>query len=138
MTASRCAPAGPVIADRRPSGGPPDLRGVRCAACGHVAFPAQDLGCERCGADGAALRPAALAGAGTAVAAAVVHRHDGPGISAPFTALAVVLDDGPFVHALLDGEESPASGTRVQAVVARTDDDGGAVEVRFAVSGGAQ
>ncbi|WP_192808761.1 Zn-ribbon domain-containing OB-fold protein [Actinomadura montaniterrae] len=122
-----------VIADRRPSG-PPDLRGIRCTACGRAAFPAQDLGCERCGADGAALRPAALAGAGTVSAAAIVHRHDGPGIGAPFTALAIVLDDGPFVHALLDGDGSPAPGTRVEAVAAGTDDDGGVVEVRFALA----
>ncbi|QKG21377.1 OB-fold domain-containing protein [Actinomadura verrucosospora] len=132
-------PAAPAaaIADPRPSG-PPHLRGVACTACGRTAFPAQDLGCERCGADGAALRPAALAGTGTVAAAAVVHRHDGPGIDAPFTALAIVLDDGPFVHALLDGDGSPAPGTRVEAVAAGTDGDGAIVEVRFAVSGGAE
>ncbi|TDD92134.1 hypothetical protein E1293_01055 [Actinomadura darangshiensis] len=126
-----------VIADARPSG-PPDLRGTSCTACGHRAFPAQDLGCERCGAHGGALRPAALSGTGTVGAAATVHRHDGPGIAAGFTALAVVLDDGPLVHALLAADAGrPRPGTRVAAVVAATDGGGGVVEVRF-VPGGAR
>lgn len=120
---------GSAVAERDPAGNL-TLRGTACVTCGYRAFPAQDLGCERCGAHGDALSVARLAGTGTITAAAVVHRHDGPEITAPFTAAAIVLDDGPFVHALLDGsaDAAPAPGTRVRAVAA----GGDLADVRFA------
>ena len=32
-----------------------ELLGMKCARCGHVAFPRQSYGCEKCGASGDAI-----------------------------------------------------------------------------------
>jgi len=121
---------GTALAEQGPDGHL-TLRGMACATCGYRAFPAQDYGCERCGAYGDALSAARLSGTGTVTAAAVVHRHSGPEITPPFTAAAIVLDDGPFVHALLSdtGAQAPPPGTRVRVVA----DDDAAADVRFAI-----
>ena len=116
---------------------PPRLRGVRCAACGAVAFPPFGIGCEVCGADEASLESAPLAGAGVVHSVATVHLHGGRDIEAPFTIAEIQLDDGPLIRAtLLDVVEPDAIGARADArwVVVRVDDDGNeVVEPRFAV-----
>ena len=75
--------------------GHPALLGGVCA-CGYVFFPLQTFGCERCG--GSDLQPKTLSGAGKLLASARVHLHPGKGREAPFTVVAVQLDDGPIVR----------------------------------------
>src|SRR5277367_906313 len=81
--------------------GRPALLGGACA-CGYVFFPLQAYGCERCG--GLDLRPKTLSGAGRLLASARVHLHPCKGREAPFTVVAVELDDGPIVRTLADGD----------------------------------
>jgi uncharacterized OB-fold protein len=109
----------------------PALKGGRCA-CGHVFFPMQSYGCEVCGRFGDDLAPQYLGGTGTLVASATVHLHNGKGREAPFTVVAIKLDDGPMVRTLLDG--GPADdlppGTRMKATLA-----GEPADLRFAPAG---
>ncbi len=81
--------------------GQPALLGGVCA-CGHVFFPLQAYGCERCG--GVDLQPRVLSGAGRLLASARVHLHPGKGREAPFTVGSIRLDDGPIVRTLIEGD----------------------------------
>jgi uncharacterized OB-fold protein len=92
-----------------------DLLGMRCAACGHVAFPRQRYGCEKCGATGAALVDVDLATDGKLVSYATVHMHQAKNIAAPFVIGEVELDAGPTVRATMveADDESLSVGTRV-------------------------
>jgi uncharacterized OB-fold protein len=92
----------------------PTLRGGRCV-CGTVFFPMQSYGCEACGST--ELSPHELKGAGTLVASATVHLHNGKNREAPFTVVAVRLDEGPMVRTLLDGapDGDLPPGTRMAA-----------------------
>ena len=115
---------------------PPRLRGVRCDACGAVAFPPFGIGCEVCGSD--AIGTVSLAGAGTVHSVATVHLHGGKDIDAPFTIAEIQLDDGPLIRAtLVELVEPDAIGSRAEArwCVVRVDEDGNdVVEPRFAVT----
>ncbi len=90
------------------SDGAPLLAGCRCAACGHVSFPYQSFGCEKCGS--ADPKPAQLRARGTLVSFAQVHRHAGKDIAAPFAMGEIRLDDGPLIRCTL------ASGTQAQRI----------------------
>ncbi|MEW2353330.1 OB-fold domain-containing protein [Spirillospora sp. NPDC029432] len=90
------------------------LRGVRCRACGRTAYPAQEFGCERCGAYGPELEPVELSGHGTVLALLTVHEHPDPAVPTPATVAAVQLDEGPVLRARVDGV--PAAGAAVTAV----------------------
>jgi uncharacterized OB-fold protein len=79
----------------------PALIGGRCV-CGHPFFPMQHFGCERCGRFAADLAEVRLAGRGELIAFAQVHLHARPYPKVPFTVLALKLDDGPVIRALLD------------------------------------
>jgi uncharacterized protein len=79
----------------------PALIGGRCR-CGHLFFPMQRLGCEKCGAPGAELAETMLSGSGRLRAHSQVHLHARPYPKAPFTVLEIALDDGPLIRALLD------------------------------------
>ncbi len=93
----------------------PALQGGRCR-CGHVFFPMQTYGCERCGSYGDALMPHALSTQGTLLASAVVHLHADKNRPAPFTIVKVALDDGPVVRTLLaDDSGAIALGQRMTA-----------------------
>lgn len=93
----------------------PVLQGGRCR-CGHVFFPMQTYGCERCGRHGDALTPQALSTHGTLLASAVVHLHADKNRPAPFTIVKVALDDGPVVRTLLaDDSGAVALGQRMTA-----------------------
>jgi uncharacterized OB-fold protein len=93
----------------------PVLQGGRCR-CGHVFFPMQTYGCERCGSHGDALTPQALSTLGTLLASAVVHLHADKNRPAPFTIVKVALDDGPVVRTLLaDDSGAIALGQRMTA-----------------------
>lgn len=80
---------------------PPQLLGGRCR-CGHVFFPMQTYGCEKCGAAGDALQPAALPATGTLVASSRVLMHARKDREPPYVVVSVRLDDGPVVRTLLD------------------------------------
>lgn len=79
--------------------GHPALLGGECR-CGHVFFPWQSYGCERCGADAGALTPKALSGRGRVESTATVHLHASADRPVPFVIAAVRLDDGPLVRGL--------------------------------------
>ena len=64
----------------------PVLKGVRCSACGEVAFPPQQFGCERCGSS--ALADVELAAQGVVLGSSQVHIHTQPEPAVPFTPLA--------------------------------------------------
>ncbi|AQV97224.1 hypothetical protein BJN34_25520 [Cupriavidus necator] len=104
----------------------PALLGGTCR-CGHVFYPWQSYGCERCGAAGDALTPMALSGRGKVEASAVVHLHASPERQAPFTVTAVRLDDGPLVRTLALASETGQGtglvpGDAVVAVLAEVSD----------------
>lgn len=79
----------------------PALVGGRCA-CGHIFFPMQTYGCEKCGRHGDHLETMSLSGRGRLHAFSQVHLHARAEPNVPFTVVAVTLDDGPTVRALLD------------------------------------
>ncbi|MFJ4293175.1 Zn-ribbon domain-containing OB-fold protein [Cupriavidus sp. NPDC089707] len=117
-----------------PEFGTPQLRGGRCA-CGHIFFPMQAYGCERCGQAGDALTPMLLAGRGRLVASARVQMHARKDREVPFTVLSVALDDGPVVRTLLGaGSEAPlVAGQPMFATLEEVPQaDGGAqLDLRF-------
>ncbi|GAA5232528.1 hypothetical protein FOZ76_00570 [Verticiella sediminum] len=110
------------------------LLAVRCT-CGHVAFPPQAYGCERCGRDGDALTIGRLDGAGRLLASARVHLHAADYPKAPFTVVEVALDDGPVVRALLAGDGGDVrlpAGTPMQACLGEDMDAGQtSLDLRF-------
>lgn len=111
----------------------PALLGGACA-CGHVFFPMQTYGCEKCGSLEVAARP--LAGAGQLLATARVHLHAGKGREAPFTIGSVQLDDGPIVRTLLmESAAPPRPGQRVVTVLspATTLEGEARLDLRFAL-----
>ena len=80
--------------------GQPRLKGVRCA-CGHVGFPYQVFGCERCGS--LDLQPVDLTARGVIAACAVVPMILSAGPPPPFAVASVLLEEGPMVRVLLVG-----------------------------------
>lgn len=113
----------------------PQLKGGTCF-CGHVFFPWQTYGCEKCGATGSALRPTLLDGKGTLVASARVHMHGNPSRTVPFVVSAVRLASGPVVRALLaeDSEQHYQVGHPMQAClvqIGKTDSGAPTGELRF-------
>jgi hypothetical protein len=112
----------------------PALLGGMCL-CGHVFFPMQTYGCEKCGRHGDALQPKALSGSGRVVALATVHLHAGKGRAAPFTVATIALDDGPVLRTLLAAqcERDVKPGARVvTTLVPVTREDGtSALDLRF-------
>jgi uncharacterized OB-fold protein len=109
----------------------PALLGGACA-CGHVFFPLQAYGCERCG--GTDLQPRALSGAGRLLAAARVHLHTGKGREAPFTVGSIRLEDGPIIRTLIVGDgPPPRPGAAMLSLLAPVTDAEGAthLDLRF-------
>jgi len=80
--------------------GPPPLTVSRCTRDGFSAYPADDLGCQMCGATPPELEILEAEGRGTVRAVVTVHRHRGwP--DTPFQIAAIQLDAGPVVRTLL-------------------------------------
>ena len=105
------------------------LQGGACA-CGHVFFPMQTYGCERCGRDGAALEPRSLEAGGKLIASAMVHLHADKSRPTPFTVVEVRLDAGPTVRSLLgERAEDPELGAQMHAVLEAVGTDAGGEEV---------
>lgn len=95
------------------------LSGGRCG-CGHVFYPWQSFGCERCGAAGEALSPFLLSGRGHLLSSARVRRHQGDKRPVPFTVVTVKLEEGPIVRTLLSegcDVKTLSVGTELQAVL---------------------
>lgn len=117
---------------------PPQLLGGRCR-CGHVFFPMQTYGCEKCGAAGDALQPAELPATGTLVASSRVLMHARKDREPPYVVVSVRLDDGPVVRTLLDEDTAeliaigaPMHGRLME--VGRSDAGTPLVDLRFARS----
>jgi uncharacterized OB-fold protein len=107
------------------------LKGVRCTACGAVAFPPQRHGCEHCGAMG--LEDFGLEPAGTVVASSVVHIHAQPVPATPFTIAEVRLDGGPIVRARLAPVGGDPHGRRVHGMLRARESGSDALEFLFEV-----
>jgi len=109
----------------------PALLGGVCDK-GHVCFPLQHYGCERCGSVDLRLRP--LAGVGRLLASARVHLHAGKSREAPFTVGAIQLDDGPIVRTLIVGDDARlAAGMRMATTLVTVADAEGrpCLDLRF-------
>jgi uncharacterized OB-fold protein len=92
----------------------PSLLGGVCDN-GHVCFPLQHYGCERCGS--VDLQPRTLAGVGRLLASARVHLHPGKGREAPFTVGSIQLDDGPIVRTLIAADAPLLVGARMGTIL---------------------
>lgn len=118
--------------------GRPVLNGGRCE-CGHVFFPLQQFGCEKCGRSGSALTPVALGPAGTLMASAVVHRHADVRRPTPFAVGTIALDHGPVIRTLLLDVHDPrlVPGAKVEALLVpvTTADDAPRLDLRFIAAG---
>lgn len=111
--------------------GAPLLLGGRCE-CGHVFFPMQTFGCERCGRNGTALQPYALTACGELRAAATVHVHSDDKRKAPFVIGTIALDDGPVIRTLLDASDDASRGSRVEGILMRVAHEGSEIlDLRF-------
>ena len=88
----------------------PTLVISRCREDGTLAYPADERGCQVCGAFGEQIELLDVRCEGEVLDAVTVHRHRGwP--EAPFRIAAIALDGGPVVRALLrDGH----AGSRVR------------------------
>lgn len=116
------------------------LRGVACRKCGHLAFPEQHYGCEKCGATGDDLVPRALDAKGELLAFATVNLHRGKDIDAPFVVGSIRLDDGPTVRCTLveqDENELTHGGRVIGKIVMnpKVDPDNPKAELRFGREG---
>jgi uncharacterized OB-fold protein len=84
------------------------LLGVSCATCGHLGFPRQAYGCEKCGAYGDDLTDVEITTTGRLQSFATVFRHPSKSITPPFIIGEVRLDAGLMVRATMietdDGE----------------------------------
>src|SRR5262245_57477895 len=114
-----------------------ELLGMRCSQCGHVAFPRQRYGCEKCGASGTALADIELPTNGKLVSYATVHMHQAKNIAAPFVIVEVELEAGPTLRATMvePTDESLDVGARVAGRLHRApaaDDAEPKFELRFA------
>ncbi len=116
--------------------GNPSLLGGRCN-CGHVFFPMQNYGCEKCGASADHLKPHRLAGSGKILALATVHLHAGKGRQAPFTVATIALDDGPTVRTLLDQaserDAKPGLAVVTKLIDVPREDGPALLDLRFAL-----
>jgi uncharacterized OB-fold protein len=107
------------------------LRGGRCK-CGHVFFPMQRYGCEKCGRATADLQTVDLKGQGVLAASVTVHLHARPERVAPFTVGSIKLDDGPVLRALLTGPlDNLAPGCRMVATLTAVGSTDGMLDLRF-------
>ena len=117
---------------------PPALLCGHCR-CGHVFFPAQRLGCARCGAHGEDIRIVEVPAQGVLRAFATAYRPRPAAGEAPMVVGTVVLDAGPaFEVTLAAAEQELSVGQRVHGVLVESGrDDAGRIvmDCRFAPEG---
>jgi hypothetical protein len=116
------------------------LAGMACSRCGHLAFPAQHYGCEKCGATGDDLCSKALEAKGKLLAFATVNLHYGKDIDAPYIVGSIELEDGPTVRCTLveddEGALSHGAIMRGQIVLnSKADPNNPRSELRFGREG---
>jgi uncharacterized OB-fold protein len=89
----------------------------RCDACGHVAFPRQPYGCEKCGAEERS--EIELDAAGVLASFATVHLHQSKSIPAPFVIGEIELDGGPTIRITLAeaNDSNLAIGARMKGLL---------------------
>lgn len=104
-------------------GSSPKLRARRCA-CGHVFFPPQPYGCERCGQPGSAQSEHPVDARGVLTAVATVHVHTKRKV--PYGIGRVTLDAGPAIDVCLVDEAALAVGQRVSGRLVAVPDASGA------------
>lgn len=99
------------------------IYGQKCLACGHLSHPRQPYGCETCGGHGDSLAPLDLVPHGELVSFAVVHRHHGRDIEAPFVMAEVRLDAGPLLRVTLTSRDETglSVGQAMEGVLHRDD-----------------
>jgi uncharacterized OB-fold protein len=102
----------------------PVLTGVRCASCGHTAFPPHALGCESCGAPEDSLLLVPLSARG--VVYSYAHVQHQPNNGARYTVLEIALADGPLIRAIAADGNAASIGRPVRAIwrVTSVDDEG--------------
>jgi uncharacterized OB-fold protein len=76
------------------------LQGRECR-CGHVFFPPQDFGCERCGRTGTDVVPRPLPARAKLLSWATVHIHPRSYPRSPFVVGKIQLESGPVFRALV-------------------------------------
>lgn len=112
-----------------------DLLAMRCDGCGHVAFPRQPYGCEKCGATGASLVDVVMPACGRLASFATVHVHQAKNIAAPFVIGEITLDAGPTLRTTMveSTDAGLAIGARVEGrlVPAPGEAPPGECELRF-------
>jgi uncharacterized OB-fold protein len=92
--------------------------------CGHVFFPAQRLGCERCGAYGDRIEIVETAARGVLRAFARVYRPRPAEGARPQVLGTVVLDAGPAFEVILAASEEDLSvGQRVRGLLVESGHD---------------
>jgi hypothetical protein len=99
------------------------LIGGQCGHCGYVFFPKQSFGCERCGHHAGDITTLSLSSRGSVEVSALVHHHADPRRPPPFVVAQVLLDGGPRVRALAEGDAELAGGTRVEGRLLPAADD---------------
>lgn len=116
------------------------LAGMACTKCGHLAFPEQHYGCEKCGATGGDLGSRAIEAKGKLLAFATVNLHYGKDIDAPFIVGSIQLDDGPTIRCTLveDKESALEHGAVMKGQIvqnSKVDPDNPRIELRFGREG---
>jgi len=97
--------------------GSPVLSGMKCETCGHIAFPQQSYGCEKCG-EHSQIHGEKLACIGYLTSFATVHLHHAKNVAAPFVIGEVRLESGPTIRITMveNATDSLAIGAPVQGV----------------------
>lgn len=95
---------------------PPVLYGGICV-CGHIFFPFQTYGCERCGS--LELQQRALPGCGRLIAAVTVYVGPSSRYAAPYVVASIQLDSGPLITAIAEATGALPDNARVKAVLKR-------------------
>lgn len=78
----------------------PSLNGRYCKECGHVTFPPQDFGCEKCGAGPEKLELKILQGRGVLLRSATAYDKGNPA----FVVASIKLVDGPVIEGIMNCE----------------------------------
>ena len=100
----------PALVRAESASAPPQLRAKKCA-CGHVFFPPQPYGCERCGQPPSAQTEAPFEARGVLTALAAVRVHSKRPV--PYWVGRIALDGGPVIDGVLTNAEGLAIGARV-------------------------
>ena len=109
----------PALIDADTGSVEPRLRVRRCS-CGHVQFPPQAFGCERCGATADATKATTLPARGVLIAVATVFAHTK--LPTPFAVGRVLFDDGFALDVRLDAAEMQL-GQRVEGRLVTSHDE---------------